>query len=54
MATGDDEVLESGTLDRGLGRVFYFSSPQLQKGLVIGDNNHDNARKITISRDLIW
>ena len=51
MATGDDEVLESGTVDRGLGRVFYFSSPQLQKGLVIGDNNHDNARKITISRD---
>ena len=53
MATGDDVELEDGRLDRGLGRVFYFSSPQLQNGLVLGNNNNDNARKITHSRDLI-
>ena len=53
MATGDDIESEDGTLDRGLGRVFYFSSPQLKNGLVVGDNNNDNARKITISRDHI-
>ena len=53
MATGDDIESEDGKLDRGLGRVFYFSSPQLQNGLVVGDNNNDNAQKITISRDHI-
>ena len=53
MATGDDVELEDGRLDRGLGRVFYFSSPQLQNGLVLGNNNNDNARKITHSRDVI-
>ena len=53
MATGDDIELENGRLDRGLGRVLYFSSPRLLNGLVIGDNSNDNARKITISRDLI-
>ena len=53
MATGDDIELGDGQLDRGLGRVFYFSSPRLQNGLVIGDSNNDNSRKITASRDLI-
>ena len=53
MATGDDIELEDGQLDRGLGRVFYFSSPRLQNGLVLGDNSNDNARKISTSRDLI-
>ena len=53
MATGDDIELEDGTSDRGLGRVFYFSSPQTRNGLVLGDSNHDNARKITMSRDPI-
>lgn len=51
MATGDDIELEDGKSDRGLGRVFYFSSPQTRNGLVLGDSNHDNARKITMSRD---
>ena len=54
MATGDDIESEDGEVDGGLGRVFYFSSPQLQNGLVVGDNNNDNARKITISRDHIY
>ena len=53
MATGDDIEREDGRLDRGLGRVLYFSSPRPQNGTVIGDSNNDNARKITISRDLI-
>ena len=53
MATGDDVELEDGNSDRGLGRIFYFSSPRLQKGLVLGDSNNDNAHKITISRDII-
>ena len=47
MATGDD-------VDRGRGRIFYFSSPQPPlNGLVVGDNNHNNALKITKSRDLV-
>ena len=53
MATGDDVELEDGNSDRGLGRIFYFSSPRLQNGLVLGDSNNDNAHKITISRDII-
>ena len=53
MATGDDIESEDGKLDRGLGRVFYFSSPRPQNGLVVGNSDNDNARKITISRDLI-
>ena len=53
MATGDDIELEDGTSDRGLGRVFYFSSPRPRNGTVMGDSNNDNARKITLSRDLI-
>ena len=53
MATGDNIESEDGELDGGLGRVFYFSSPQLKNGLVMGDSNNDNARKITISRDHI-
>ena len=47
MATGERRG------DRGQGRVFYFSSPQPLNGTVIGDNNHDNALKITKSRDLV-
>ena len=54
MATGDDITLEDGRLDRGLGRIFYFSSPQIQNGLVLGNKNNDNAGKIRISRDEIW
>ena len=47
MAIGDH-------VDRGRGRIFYFSSPRpLLNGLVMGDNNHDNALKITKSRDLV-
>ena len=53
MATGDDIESDDGEVDGGLGRVFYFSSPRLQNGLVVGDNNNDNAQKITISRDHI-
>ena len=53
MATGDDVELEDGNSDRGLGRIFYFSSPRLQNGFVLGDSNNDNAHKITISRDII-
>ena len=53
MATGDDIEREDGRLDRGLGRVLYFSSPRLLNGSAIGDSNNDNARKITISRVLI-
>ena len=53
MATGDDIELEDGKSDRGLGRVFYFSSPRPRNGTVMGDSNNDNARKITLSRDLI-
>ena len=54
MATGDNIELENGKLDGGLGRVFYFSSSRMQNGLVLGDKNNDNARKITTSRDLIY
>ena len=53
MATGDDLNLEDGRLDRGLGRIFYFSSPQTKNGLVLGNNNNDNAGKIRTSRDVI-
>ena len=51
MAAGDNVELEDGQSDNGLGRIFYFSSPQLQNGLTLGDSNNDNAHKITISRD---
>ena len=59
MATGDNRELEDGRLDRGRGRVFYFSSHHMSPitisshGLVMGDNNHDSALKITKSRDLV-
>ena len=53
MATGDDIELEGGKLDRGLGRIFFFSSPRKQNGLTLGNSNNDNSRKITTSRDLI-
>ena len=54
MATGDDIVLEGGELDGGLGRTFLFSSPRTcGAGVQLGDKNHDNAGKITTSRDLI-
>ena len=52
MATGDDELLEDGGLDRGLGRIFYFSSPRQQYNITLGDRENDNARLITDSRDL--
>ena len=51
MATGDDIELENGRLDRGLGRTFLFSSPgTCGAGLILGDRNNDNSRKITNSR----
>ena len=54
MATGDDIVLEDGTLDGGLGRLFLFSSPRTcGSGVKLGDKDNDNSRKITASRDLI-
>ena len=53
MATGDDELLEDGGLDRGLGRIFYFSSPRQQYNITLGDRENDNARLITDSRDLV-
>ena len=54
MATGDGIVLEGGELDGGLGRTFLFSSPRTcGAGVQLGDKNHDNAGKITTSRDLI-
>ena len=54
MATGDDIVLEDGTLDGGLGRLFLFSSPRTcGNGIKLGDKDNDNSRKITASRDLI-
>ena len=51
MATGDDIALEDGRLDRGLGRIFYFSAPREQYGLTIGNKDNDNSRMITTSRD---
>ena len=51
MATGDDIELEDGRLDRGLGRIFYFSAPREQYGLTIGNKDNDNSRMITTSRD---
>ena len=54
MATGDDIVLENGELDRGLGRTFLFSSTSTcGDGVVLGDMNNDNSRKIINSRDYI-
>ena len=54
MATGDDIVLEDGTTDGGLGRLFLFSSPRTcGNGIKLGDKYHDNSRIITASRDLI-
>ena len=54
MATGDDIVLENGELDRGLGRTFLFSSTSTcGDGVILGDMNNDNSRKIIKSRDHI-
>ena len=54
MATGDDIVLENGELDQGLGRTFLFSSPSTcGDGVIVGDRNNDNSRKILKSRDHI-
>ena len=54
MATGDDIVLENGELDRGLGRTFLFSSPSTcGDGVIVGDRDNDNSRKILKSRDHI-
>ena len=53
MATGDNIQLEDGRLDRGLGRIFYFSAPRQQYGITLGDRENDNARLITTSRDLV-
>ena len=53
MATGDDIVLENGERDGGLGRTLLFSSPRTcGAGVILGNTNHDNSRKITVSRDL--
>ena len=54
MAAGDNIELENGELDGGRGRTFLFSSPgQCGDGLILGDSNNDNSRKIIHSRDLI-
>ena len=54
MATGDDIVLENGELDRGQGRNFLFSSPSTcGDGVIVGDKDNDNSRKILKSRDHI-
>ena len=54
MAAGDDIVLEDGTTDGGLGRLFLFSSPRTcGNGIKLGDKDHDNSREITTSRDHI-
>ena len=53
MATGDDEPLEDGRLDKGLGRVFYFSAPRQQYNITLGDQENDNTRLITDSRDVV-
>ena len=52
MATGDNIELEDGRMDRGLGRIFYFSAPREQYGLALGNKDNDNSRLITTSRDL--
>ena len=51
MATGDDIELEDGRLDRGLGRIFYFSAPRQQYGITLGSRDNDNSLSITTSRD---
>ena len=51
MATGDDIELEDGRLDRGLGRIFYFSAPRQQYGITLGNRENDNSLSITTSRD---
>ena len=52
MAAGDNIELENGELDGGRGRTFLFSSPgKCGDGLVLGDINNDNSRKIINSRD---
>ena len=53
MATGDVIELEDGRLDRGLGRIFYFSAPRQQYGITLGNNENDNSQMITISRDFV-
>ena len=53
MATGDDLQLEDGRLDRGLGRIFYFSAPRQQYGITLGDRENDNTQTITTSRDRV-
>jgi len=50
MATGDAIELGDGQLDRGLGRINLFSSPQGRCGLTLGNINNDNSRKMTTSR----
>ena len=53
MATGDNIVLENGERDGGLGRTLLFSSPRTcGAGVILGNTNNDNSRKITVSRDL--
>ena len=54
MAAGDDIVLEDGTRDGGLGRLFLFSSPRTcGNGIKLGGKDNDNSREITASRDHI-
>ena len=53
MATGDDVELEDGRLDRGLGRISYFSAPREQYGRTLGNSKNDNTRIITTSRDTV-
>ena len=53
MATGDDVPLEDGRLDKGLGRVSYFSAPRQQYNITLGDQENDNSRLITDSRDVV-
>ena len=53
MATGDNTVLASGELDRGLGRLSYFSGPRFELNRRVGDAIHDNTFKITKSRNLL-